>query len=355
MRKPKSVNISFLILVLLFVLSQTAFALSATLTNTMENDQNDSQEEFTPLSDNNISDPVLSYEDKPFSDIEELMFEKKIIRQILKEKAEKLTVSKNTAQDQILTLATDTAAMEANETETETAEPSQPEATPATTPKPQIKGVVKWVNANQLNVREEPTSNSKLVQTIGRGDRVTYYETIGEWARIITWQDRKGYVLAKYLVNSANEVVQVKQTSPDRGTSTTSTPSPQSSEGQSLAQQVVSYAKTLLGVKYVWGGNSKSGLDCSGLTKYVYSHFGINVPRSSGSYWSFGTKIARSDLKAGDIVLFDTNGGAADVSHVGIYLGDGTFIHASSSKGKVVIQNLNSYRAKYMGARRVIK
>ncbi|NLM75834.1 MAG: SH3 domain-containing protein [Clostridiaceae bacterium] len=351
MKTHKPANISFLILILLFILSQTAFALSAKLVNTadsVEIDQNAETDEISPLLDINNSSPVLSYDSTPFNDIEEIMLEKKMIKQILKEKAEKLAASENTDENQIQTLNTQA---ETNQEE----DASQPEPSPEASPKTQIKGVVKWVNANELNVRSEPDSSSELVQTIKRGDRVTYYETIGEWARIITWQDRKGYVLAKYLVNSANEVVKPKETATSRGTSSAPASSPQSSEGQSLAQQVVSYAKTLLGVKYVWGGNSKSGLDCSGLTKYVYSHFGIYVPRSSSAYWNFGTKVDRSNIKAGDILLFDTNGGAADVSHVGIYLGDGTFIHASSSKGKVVIQNLSSYRGKYMGARRVIK
>lgn len=370
MKTSRSANISLLILALLFILSQAAFALSANLAysaGVAEADQSDDYNELTPLSDNQNLSSVLLYDDISLNDIEEIITEKKMVRQIIKEKVQQLTASESAGQDQIQTLALNAAAMDVNEAAEATPQPEEtPSPTP--TPEPQIKGVVKWVNANELNVRSKPDKNSELVQTIKRGDRVTYYETIGEWARIITWQDRKGYVLAKYLVNSANEVDKPAGTSTSRGTSSgtaksaassdssgAAKASPQSAEGQSLAQQVVAYAKTLLGIKYVWGGYSTNGFDCSGFTKYVFAHFGISVPRSSSEYWSFGTKIDRSDIKAGDILLFDTDGGTADVSHVGIYLGDGTFIHASSSKGKVVIQNLGTYRGKYMGARRVIK
>jgi len=344
MSKPKSANISFLILTILFVLSQTALVLSANWTGetaVSETYQNEIKADIAFTSDNQIVASNIS--DDNSSQIKELLEEKKFRK--VHEK-ENLLMAATAVQTMTL--------VEPQADNESTQETAKPESTP------QVKGVVKWVNANKLNVRSEPNSDSKLVQTIGRGDKVTYYETIGEWARIITWNDKKGYVLAKYLVNSANEVQKVvtETKTPSRGTTSsapTAASAPQSAEGKSLAQQICDYAKTLQGVKYVWGGYSKSGLDCSGLTKYVYSHFGIYVPRSSGEYWSFGTKVERSNLQAGDIVLFDTDGGAADVSHVGIYLGGGSFIHASSSKGKVVIADLNSYRGKYMGARRVIK
>lgn len=235
-----------------------------------------------------------------------------------------------------------------------------PSATPA--PKPEIKSVVKYVNAGSLNVRKEANSNSELLVKISRGDKVTYYETQGEWARIITWSDKKGYVLAKYLVNSEKDVEKVAAETKtasakvSRGTSeTTASAEPASAEAQSLAEKIINYAKTLQGVKYVWSGTSTKGVDCSGLTTIVFEKYGIYVPRSSGDYYGFGTKVARSDLRAGDIVLWDIDGGTPDVGHVGIYLGNGTFIHASSSKGKVVIANLATYGEKYMGARRVIK
>lgn len=215
-----------------------------------------------------------------------------------------------------------------------------------------IKPVVKYVNADKLNVRSEPTKDSKLITSITRGDKVSYYETVGEWARITIWTDKSGYVLAKYLVSSADKVEQPSVSRSSSGTSTAAPP--QSTEGKALADQIVEYAKSFLGVPYVWGGHSPKGFDCSGFTYYVFGHFGIKLPSSSYSYSSVGTKVSRSELQKGDILMWDINRNGT-VGHVGIYIGDGMFIHASSSHKKVVIRSLATYSEKYLGARRVIK
>jgi cell wall-associated NlpC family hydrolase len=191
-----------------------------------------------------------------------------------------------------------------------------------------------------------------LITSITRGDKVTYYEIEGEWARITTWTDKNGYVLAKYLVNSADKVEKT-QVSRSTGSKTESS-QPLSVEGQTLADKIVAYSKTLLGVPYVWAGYSTKGFDCSGFTKYVFAKFGISLPRSSYAYSSIGTKVSRSELQKGDILLWDTEKNGT-VGHVGIYIGDGMFIHASSSKRKVVTRALSTYSEKYLGARRVIK
>lgn len=346
MEKTKSLKFSLLMLVILFLLSQTTLILSAALLqDTKETEKND----LVASSLNSIS----SYDGSSLNDIDELLEEKKFRKN-----------NQETTKEQQPTLlaASNTTAQAATADQTQQAtQASQAAPSPTPTPVSKPKGVVRYVNANKLNVRTEPNGDSQLVTSISRGDKVTYYETTGEWAKIITWTDKKGYVLAKYLVNSEKEVEKIVASAStttaktSRGTQTTTESKPQSDSGKSLAQQIVDYAKTLQGVKYVYGGYSTKGLDCSGLTKYVYAHFGINLPRSSSEYWSSGTKVSRSDIAPGDILLFDTDGGREDVSHVGIYIGGGKFIHASSSKGKVVIMDLNSYKGKYMGARRFIK
>ncbi|HHW21492.1 MAG TPA: SH3 domain-containing protein [Clostridiaceae bacterium] len=216
-----------------------------------------------------------------------------------------------------------------------------------------IKPVVKYVNADKLNVREKATKDSKLITSITRGDKVTYYETVGEWARITTWKDQKGYVLAKYLVSSADKVENTVSRSATTSGKTEAA-QPLSTEGQTLADKIVEYSKTLLGVPYVWGGHSTKGFDCSGFTQYVFAKFGIKLPSSSYAYASIGTKVSRSELQKGDILLWDTEKNGT-VGHVGIYIGNGMFIHASSSKKKVVTRSLATYSEKYLGARRVIK
>ena len=114
--------------------------------------------------------------------------------------------------------------------------------------------------------------------------------------------------------------------------------------------QVVGFARGLLGVPYVYGGTSpQSGFDCSGFTRFVYAHFGIALPHSSGSQSVIGRPVARDALQPGDLVFFD------DLGHVGIYVGGGLFIHAPHTGATVSIDSLAGwYDATYDGARRIL-
>lgn len=355
MKKPKSLNFSFVVLTLLFVLSQAAFALTASLSpegaakvnqegGILIASQNTNSENSDDKNvDKNVSDNSFDSDDQRREAIE------------LKKEFQKVAVS---------AAAVALMAAPAAPAATNVSKPANPQ--PA--PKKEIKSTVKYINANELNVRKEPNSGSQLVATVKRGDKVTFYETQGEWAKIITWTDKPGYILAKYLVGSEKEVenLTVKNTVKKTTASTTSRGAtgstdkaagaePASDKALTLTEKIIAYAKSLQGVRYVYGGYSTKGFDCSGFVKYVFARYGIPVPRSSSEYYGFGIKVSRSNTRAGDIVLFDTDGGSSDVSHVGLYIGGGVFIHASTSRGKVVSQNLNSYPAKYMGARRVIK
>ncbi len=121
-------------------------------------------------------------------------------------------------------------------------------------------------------------------------------------------------------------------------------------------ENVVIYAKNYLNVKYVWGGNTPSGFDCSGFVKYVYQQYGVTLNRVAADQARQGTAISKANLQLGDLVFFDTNGGHNYINHVGIYIGGGMFIHASSGAGKVVTTSLNDgfYENAYMSARRVL-
>jgi len=115
-------------------------------------------------------------------------------------------------------------------------------------------------------------------------------------------------------------------------------------------------AKKHLGKKYVWAANGPSKFDCSGFTKYVYAKNGIKLPRKSTNQAKVGKKLTRSELRAGDLIFFDTskehNG---TVNHCGIYLGNNKFIHASSLYKKVTISSLhkNFYESRFEVGRRV--
>ena len=122
-----------------------------------------------------------------------------------------------------------------------------------------------------------------------------------------------------------------------------------------MNRRIIETSKQYIGVPYVFGGNSpKTGLDCSAYVKLVFSQVGINLPRTADVQYTVGTPVSTADLIPGDVVFFQTY--APGASHVGIYLGEGNFIHASSSKG-VTISSLSSayYSTHYIGARRMVQ
>ena len=121
-----------------------------------------------------------------------------------------------------------------------------------------------------------------------------------------------------------------------------------------IGRRIVNTAHQYLGVPYVFGGNSpRTGLDCSAYVKLVYSQVGIELPRTADAQYTRGTPVSVTDLIPGDAVFFQTY--APGASHVGIYIGDGNFIHASSSRG-VTVSSLSAayYSSHYLGARRMI-
>jgi len=130
---------------------------------------------------------------------------------------------------------------------------------------------------------------------------------------------------------------------------------PQPGRGRTESRQaraIVSFARQFLGVPYVWAGSSPSGFDCSGFTRYVFGQHGISLPHMADEQFKTGISVSKPQM--GDLVFFTTY--EPGPSHVGIYIGDNQFIHASSGAGDVTVTSLSApyYRDRYLGSRRVI-
>lgn len=122
-----------------------------------------------------------------------------------------------------------------------------------------------------------------------------------------------------------------------------------------VEKSLVKEATAWLGTPYKYGGNTRSGVDCSGFVYHVFRNsLDINLPRNSGKQHDYCRKISKKDLSTGDLVFFATTRGSKKVSHVGLYVGDGKMIHASTSRG-VVCQNLSDdyYTRTFVGAGRI--
>ena len=129
---------------------------------------------------------------------------------------------------------------------------------------------------------------------------------------------------------------------------------PEVSRGSNyISRRVVQDSMRYIGVPYVFGGTSPSGFDCSGYVRYVFANAGIYLPRTADAQYEVGYPVSSGELRAGDLVFFSTYDYGA--SHVGIYLGDGDFINASSSRGVAIDSLYSSYWGScYIGARRVM-
>ena len=191
-----------------------------------------------------------------------------------------------------------------------------------------------------LNVRSGPGTSYGKVTSLNNGAVVNIVGIDNGWYKIST-NGVTGYVSSDYMITT-------KETT-SRGSETTAAAS------SSMGEQVVAYAKQFLGTPYVYGGNGPNSFDCSGFTKYVYAHFGVTLNRTATDQLANGASVSKSQLQPGDLVFFKANT-TKPVSHVGIYIGGGQFIHASTNTYTVKIDNLNSgyYSRVYVYGRHIL-
>ncbi|MGM9929745.1 MAG: C40 family peptidase [Bacillus sp. (in: firmicutes)] len=109
-------------------------------------------------------------------------------------------------------------------------------------------------------------------------------------------------------------------------------------------------AQQYIGLKYVWGGTTPKGFDCSGLVQYSFKQTGVSLPRTAAQQYKYGKYVGKNGLRKGDMVFFNTTGG---ISHVGIYIGNNKFVHSSSSGLRVDSMNNSYWKPKFVGGKRI--
>ena len=202
-----------------------------------------------------------------------------------------------------------------------------------------------------LNVRSDQSATSSKLGILSKGEKVTGIDK-GEWVEF-TFNGKTGYVIKSYLSATKPAAEQPKANN-NSGNST-----PAKTEKQSYSSdidKVIDLALAQVGKPYIWASaNPNIGFDCSGLVYYVYKQVGISLNRTSYTQINNGVSVDSKDLRKGDLVFFNNGGGR--ISHVGIYIGNNQFVHASSPGTGVIVSKLfGSYFGNtYVGARRIIK
>lgn len=239
-----------------------------------------------------------------------------------------------------------------------------------------------YINSATVNVRQEPNKNASIVTKLTNNTAVEVILEENGWSKVKV-SGKEGYILTTLLSDKKQETSRSSTMRKEETTKTQANATAQANNNNSTKTQtnttaqtnkqqektatqpvasapvasgkgssVVATARQYVGCKYVYGGTTPSGFDCSGFTSYVYKKFGVNLSRTAAGQYSNGTAVSRSQLQPGDLVMFGKSG----ISHVAIYAGGGNIVHAANSKSGVRTDSLNSryYNKNYVGARRVL-
>lgn len=244
-----------------------------------------------------------------------------------------------------------------------------------------IEAKTMYVNYETINVREKTSKSSKSIKQLQLNTEVKVLSENDGWYTVEV-DGKEGYIPTNLLSSTKTEtsrsslnnkkenntntqsnstkVEQTTKTQENKAPTTTTAETTKTENKtntvtdtkQTKGEQVVSYAKQFLGYKYVYGGTTTKGFDCSGFTQYVFKNFNISLNRTAAAQYKNGASVKK--LQIGDLVMFGTS--ASNINHVGIYIGGNVFIHAANANRGVTTDTLASgyYKTHYIGARRVI-
>lgn len=195
-----------------------------------------------------------------------------------------------------------------------------------------IRGIIM---GSMVNLRETASLQASVLTVMPQGNLVVIQRTQGEWVKVQLVDGLEGWVYRK-LISTDPMVINSRE------------------RFFTKIKRITGFALRYLGFKYVWGGATARGFDCSGFTMFIFAQCGWKLPHDAAAQMKLGTIIDQADLLPGDLVFFKALN-TGKINHVGIYLGGGDFIHAASGFGAVRVSNLNSvyFKSRFYGARRL--
>lgn len=224
-----------------------------------------------------------------------------------------------------------------------------PSPTPTPTPKPAVTESAfsgKFYAVGTVNVRSGPGTEYQLIKSLSSGDAIDVIaKTSNGWYRTV----KDTYVLSSLVSSqspvSAPQVPPTVEPDPNNTDPVAPPPSPTAAPVVTPADpstsDIATYAKSFIGVPYVYTGMSVSGFDCSGYVSYVYAnYYNYSLPHQSARIAALGSPVSSDSMVAGDVICYDYSGDGV-VDHVGLYIGDGMLVHASSNNKKVVLTNFS--------------
>ncbi len=202
-----------------------------------------------------------------------------------------------------------------------------------------------------VNLRKGPSTGSSLLTQLKAGEQVEIFGFNCGWYKV-RYEGQVGYVrsdLLTLLEKPEGNQGRAATIATDSSVSTPSTPVSSSD----LGKQIATYAQQYVGYPYVYGGKSPSGFDCSGFMQFVFAQFGYQINRTATAQLANGYYVEYDDMQPGDIIYF---GFGSTASHVGMYIGNGQFVHAQNSSTGVVITSLSEpwYANRYLCAHRIV-
>ena len=216
-----------------------------------------------------------------------------------------------------------------------------------------------YISVSSANVRREPSNDGEIIAVAFINEPIQGVEQALGWVKT-TYNGQTAYIHKNVLGTEKTKVEEKQEEKKPAESNVENNQAEQNNQsgqvGQGTIAQIVALARAQCGKSYIYGAAGPNAFDCSGLTSWLYKTYGYSIARGAAAQTGNGYAVSRQNLQPGDLVFFSNESSGGRVGHVGIYVGNGRLVHASTPSRGVLEENMNSswFNQHYMGARRII-